>query len=61
MSEQSGGFIISFDDNADFYHIKRQIQSLQDVKLVYCTISNDRLYIRSEKQLMERGEKINDY
>ena len=60
MATQSGGFIISFLDDADFYHIKQQIQSLENVRLIYCTISSDKLYIRTQKQIMNQGDKINE-
>jgi hypothetical protein len=60
MGSQSGGFIISFSDDADFYYIKRQIQRLPNIRLIYCTITTDKLYIRTQTQLMERGDRIND-
>ena len=61
MGTQSGGFIISFLDDADFYHIKQQIQSLDNVRLIYCTISTDKLYIRTQKQILNLGDNSNGY
>jgi len=60
MGTQSGAFIVSFLDDADFYYIKSLIQQLENARLIYCTISTDKLYVRTQSQLMAQGG-TNDY
>lgn len=53
---QSCGFIVSVEDIADFYAIKRFIQSLEYTRLIYCTINpHSLLYIKTKDEL-ENGE-----
>lgn len=51
------GFIVSVEDEVDFYQIKRFIQSLPNVRLIYCTRNpNEHLYITTEWKLAEGGK-----
>lgn len=58
----STGFIVAVEDEIDFYAIKRFIQSLPNVRLIYCTRnkSNEHLYITTEFKLAEQGMHNND-
>jgi len=57
---KSSGFIVSVEDLADFYAIKRYIQSLEYARLIYCTINDDqKLYITTRREL-ENGESNDD-
>ena len=50
------GFIVSCEDEVDFYEIKRFIQSLPNARLIYCTRnSNEHLFIKTEFELAELG------
>ena len=52
----SAGFIVSVLDEPDFYAIKRYIQSVPNVRLIYCTKnSKDHLFITTEEKLAEWG------
>jgi len=52
----SSGFIVRIEDEIDFYEIKRFIQSLSNVRLIYCTKnSKERLFITTEFKLAEQG------
>jgi len=44
----STGFIISVEDEVDFYTIKHFIQNLPNVRLIYCT-KNTILYKKHER------------
>ena len=51
------GFIIKCEDAVDFYQIKRFVQGLPDVRLVYCTMNDDDLlYIKTASELAKLGE-----
>lgn len=57
----STGFIVAVEDEIDFYQIKRFIQSLPNVRLIYCTRnSNSHLYIKTEEELTGMGGTLND-
>ena len=48
----STGFIIHCEDEVDFYAIKRFIQGLPNVRLIYCTRNpQSHLYIKTEEEL----------
>jgi len=47
----STGFIISVEDEVDFYTIKRFIQNLPNARLIYCTKNHEHLYIKTEFEL----------
>ena len=52
----STGFIVQIEDDVDFYAIRRFIQSLPNVRLIYCTRNqNEHLYIKTEFELAELG------
>ena len=52
----STGFIVNVEDEVDFYAIKRFIQSLPNVRLIYCTRNpNERLYIKTEYEISLLG------
>jgi len=52
----STGFIVSVEDEVDFYQIKRFIQSLPNVRLIYCTQNSEwHLYVKTEEELMKIG------
>ena len=54
----STGFIVSVEDEIDFYQIKRFIQSLPNVRLIYVTRNpNEHLYIKTEYELSKLGVK----
>ena len=56
----STGFIISLEDEVDFYQIKRFIQSLPNVRLIYCTQNrNEHLFIKTEFELAELNANSN--
>jgi hypothetical protein len=59
--QTSCGFIVTVEDEVDFYEIKRFIQSLPNTRLIYCT-RNPRchLYIKTEEQLIDNGELPNE-
>jgi len=57
---KSVGFIANVEDIADFYAIKRYIQSLEYARLIYCTINDDqKLYITTQREL-ENGRCDNE-
>jgi len=57
----STGFIVSVEDEIDFYAIKRFIQSLPNARLIYCTRNTkEHLYITTEFKLAEQGMNSND-
>lgn len=50
------GFIVSVEDEVDFFAIKRFIQNLPNARLIYCTRNpNEHLYIKTEFELAELG------
>jgi hypothetical protein len=50
----STGFIVAVEDEVDFYAIKRFIQGLPNVRLVYCTRNpNEHLYIKTEFEIAD--------
>ena len=52
----STGFIIQCEDEVDFYQIKRFIQGLPNVRLIYCTRNEkEHLYIKTEYELAGMG------
>lgn len=52
----STGFIVSVEDIADFYAIKRFIQSLEYARLIYCTMNeHSHLYIKTRDEF-ENGD-----
>lgn len=52
----STGFIVSVEDEVDFYQIKRFIQGLPNSRLIYCTRSTvSHLYIKTEEEIAEMG------
>lgn len=54
----SSGFIVSIQDETDFYEIKRFIQSLPNARLVYCTRnSREHLFIRTEYEVSQEGKR----
>ena len=58
----STGFIVSVEDEVDFYQIKRFIQSLPNVRLIYCTRNKDEhLFITTEYKLAEQGGTNDTY
>ncbi len=52
---KSTGFIVKVEDLADFYAIKRFIQSLEYARLIYCTINDDELLYITTKRELENG------
>jgi len=53
----SCGFIISVEDETEFYAVKRFIQSLPAVRLIYCTINpHSHLYIKTRDELENGGD-----
>jgi hypothetical protein len=55
----SAGFIVSIEDETIFYEIKNFIANLDKARLIYCTRTNDRLYITSEEHfsMIQRREQ----
>ena len=57
----STGFIVSVEDEVDFYQIKRFIQELPNARLIYWTRTpKSHLFIKTEEELIRMGDAIND-
>ena len=58
MVTYSGGFIIGLgNDETLFFEIKKAIEQIPGVRIIYCTVStaNNRLFIKKESELGGTG------